>query len=685
MRVSTKAKLVGIARALFGDSARAFGTVSVIFLVSLAIAPAKNHFSEWRRYQKGYLAMVSHRADARTLERRAASGIQQIWIPQLGVVDRCETCHTAMKEAALKDVSLQPYRPHPPIPHKLDEFGCVVCHRGQGPATTVAEAHSSTSAWEEPLLPSRYLEASCGQCHLQNLPGTPRLNEGRQLLASVGCVHCHTVREGGGTVMQGSDDPPSLEHIADKTTREWIFAWLKDPQAYAVSATMPNFGLSDDDARDITTFLISQSTPLSADSARLPAVPAPADPTAGASLYGESFCASCHAVQNPAGDLVGGDVGPELTSVGSKVKPQWLAAWLRNPDAYDPQTRMPHYRFTDAQIGMLTSFLSGKTDSDLLANVHLAGATPQQISHGKMLVNEYGCASCHVINGIKRPDNFAPELTRIGSKSLSLLAFPAGVPHTLADYISAKIRNPRAFGASLKMPKFTLTPAQVDALTTALLAQTDRAQDEPPQLRRDAVPQSNYEPAGEAGKLMSDLRCFSCHRINGHGGDMAPDLSWEGSAVQRSWLTSFLKNPNTLRPALIRRMPRFNLSDAEIQTLVDYIMTVYQTPAFDAATLPASSFTPSDVETGRQLFYSKYQCQSCHMVDPQKDKGYIGPTLTQVGSRLTSAWVYHWLKDPQALRPGTLEPNQHVSDRDARALTAFLSSLKSTRPQEAKK
>ena len=34
--------------------------------------------------------------------------------------------------------------------------------------------------------------------------------------------------------MKATDDPPSLSHIADKTTREWIFAWLKDPQAYAV-------------------------------------------------------------------------------------------------------------------------------------------------------------------------------------------------------------------------------------------------------------------------------------------------------------------------------------------------------------------------------------------------------------------------------------------------------------------
>ena len=59
--------------------------------------------------------------------------------------------------------------------------------------------------------------------------------------------------------------------------------------------------------------------------------------------------------------------------------------------------------------------------------------------------------------------------------------------------------------------------------------------------------------------------------INGHGGDMAPDLTLEGTAVQREWLTQFLKNPETLRPALIRRMPKFNLSDADINTLADYM------------------------------------------------------------------------------------------------------------------
>ena len=86
--------------------------------------------------------------------------------------------------------------------------------------------------------------------------------------------------------------------------------------------------------------------------------------------------------------------------------------------------------------------------------------------------------------------------------------------------------------------------------------------------------------------------------------------------------------------------------------------------------MPAK-FSAADVELGKQLFYSKYACQSCHIVDPQNDKGYIGPTLTQVGARLNAAWIFHWLKESASLRPGTLEPNRNMSDADARALTAY--------------
>ena len=47
--MSAREILTSLRRRIFGDSARTFGIMSVVFLVSLAIAPAKNYFSEWRK------------------------------------------------------------------------------------------------------------------------------------------------------------------------------------------------------------------------------------------------------------------------------------------------------------------------------------------------------------------------------------------------------------------------------------------------------------------------------------------------------------------------------------------------------------------------------------------------------------------------------------------------------------
>ena len=113
-------------------------------------------------------------------------------------------------------------------------------------------------------------------------------------------------------------------------------------------------------------------------------------------------------------------------------------------------------------------------------------------------------------------------------------------------------------------------------------------------------------------------------------------------------------------------------------------MTVYQSPKIDHDSMPVSGDSPRQIEIGRQLYYSKYGCQACHIIDTKQDKGYIGPTLTHVGSRLTAAWIYNWMKDPQALRHGTQEPKRNMSDDDARALTAFLMSQKGREVHEAK-
>ena len=203
---------------LFGDSARAFGTLSVVLLICLAIAPAKDRFREWTRYQAKYLRLIRGRGEAATLQRRFEGGLQQIWMPELGVTDRCGTCHLGLKEASLWDVSTQPFRPHPPIPHSLDRVrmrdvpsrpGCRHGSRGSAPQHAGVGAANPARA----LFGSRVRPVS-----LEPLTGTPQLNLGRQLLTRYGCVSCHVLNTPEGQRLKSTTDAPPLTHIAEKTT-----------------------------------------------------------------------------------------------------------------------------------------------------------------------------------------------------------------------------------------------------------------------------------------------------------------------------------------------------------------------------------------------------------------------------------------------------------------------------------
>lgn len=540
-------KVVALWRWFFGDSARAFGSVSLLLLIALAVGYFQDQVKPWQVYQARYLRLVRTRSNAVELQKRFHGGIQQIWLPDQGVTDRCTTCHVALQEPSLQDAE-QPFRPHPPVSHPLTEFGCVTCHRGQGTATTVAEAHGSTPGWDQPLLPAKYLEASCGQCHLAALPGTPRLNVGRLLLAQNGCVHCHLIKQPDGTTLTGTDNPPPLLHVGEKTTPEWIFAWIKNPQRYSALASMPNFALSDTDAMDITAFLVSQSTPSEVPSivaAQFPKAQGPKAEQAGAQIYSQALCASCHApentLQNLAGQLQKPHLGPDLNRLGSKVKPAWLEAWLTDPNAYNPATNMPRYRFNAQQASLLVAYFAAKTDATLTAGVHLRSADPQHVVHGRKLVAERGCAACHDLNGVAKPEGFAPDLSRVGSRPLVQIAFAAGVRRTLPGYLTAKIHNPRAYSPTLKMPQFQFSDAQVDALATALLALTDQAQTQSIAYRFPSPPPA--PPLSRAAQTINDMRCFSCHPNEGVEGFIARDLVWEGSVVPRDWLDNFLRNP----------------------------------------------------------------------------------------------------------------------------------------------
>jgi cytochrome c2 len=95
-----------------------------------------------------------------------------------------------------------------------------------------------------------------------NVPGDP--NTGRILIQARGCGGCHTVSGvPGATGVAG----PNLSNVALRPTLagdsipnspDNLERWLLDPPSVKPGTTMPNLGLSDQDARDLVAFLESQ-------------------------------------------------------------------------------------------------------------------------------------------------------------------------------------------------------------------------------------------------------------------------------------------------------------------------------------------------------------------------------------------------------------------------------------------
>ncbi len=639
---------------------KAFSVTAVLFLLVLAVSPLKDYMREWKRYQFGYNRVIEG------LPQRVKPveiGIRQLWVQKLDRVDRCETCHLGLKEAALKGAP-QPYTAHPQIHHDIEDFGCTFCHEGQGAATEYRESTGNVKYWDRPLLPREFMEASCGKCHKeQDVPQAPILNLGRKLIRESNCVGCHKLE---GYERQWV---PSLDGIGTKVNRTWLVHWLKDPASYFSGTRMPNFLLSDDDAGTLADFLMSfKAFPGGARLDSLPPQPKSGPEGSrlielGSTRFREARCISCHAVNGK-----GGYVATDLGKIASKASAAWIYNYIKNPRRLQPGVVMPRYRFSERELRAVVAYIESEFVDYDVQQLPPHEADPGFYNKGRALFKKYNCAGCHRLEG-NSAEEMGPELNAVGGKKLYEIEFGrTEIDRSLPSYLTEKLLTPRVFAESMRMPSFGFSRKEAEAVAVALLGNSGEKIPEEYIVR--PAPPATFAPQGDFGRLVEDLACLGCHVMNGRGRLVATDLSLEASQAQRKWIEGYFKVPYSLRPILTERMPNLFLPGPEIKTIADYLETNFIADSLESA-VPSG---PSDVAMGRTLYFERYGCQSCHQIGSKG--GYVGPPLDKAGSRLKPGWVYHWLKDPRGLKPGTIEPDNNLSDADARAITAYLMSLK---------
>jgi len=482
-------------------------------------------------------------------------------------------------------------------------------------------------------------DALKGPAPAKQQPGDPV--HGKQLFMERGCLACHSIGEGAKRV--GGDFAANLSRVGEKDKYDYLVQWIYNPRIrtepydpflhkdltpadYAKAGVpfvfdaqhstfegheiewenptvMPSFRLSWQDARDIASFLETQTTGMKYAQASYMNDPKLfAEGKALVQFYG---CAGCHEI---AGLEDQGRIGVDLSDEGSKplsrldfgfemtnaqdgILPDgktsphgpwdtlkgFIEQKLTNPGIYDirryrpnPESRlhMPQPVLDHSDLEALTTFLLGSVDQSTMPPYYIykPGGEAAAIQKGWWLVTQYNCMGCHQI--------------AVGQSS---------VLETLPMYQGAN---------SVNLP---------------------------------------------------------------------PVLTFEGARVQPEWLKGFLANPalsttdtnqDGVRSYLQVRMPTFFFTDDQIRTLVNFFDAMSSQP-LQYVKPEIKPLTPTETAIARAIFTSPAApCLKCHMTGvASHDKTASAPNLLLTKERLRPAWTLQWITTPADMAPGTAMPS----------------------------
>ncbi|MEK6606476.1 MAG: c-type cytochrome [Myxococcota bacterium] len=543
-----------------------FAGLSVALLAALAVAPARGFFAEWRTAQDRYNARA---------RQPVAVGIKQIWKPELGVVDRCPSCHLAMDGAeALPGEPL--FAAHPPVPHEPREFGCTPCHAGQGRATTAAAAHGHVRHWDEPIFEAANIEAGCGTCHSHIRVPSPALAErGRKLFHEYGCRDCHRGARDLATVgLRGFRADWHARHVG-RTEGPIVFAPLADDDVPAVAEYLGTL------------------------------VGAPRL-IAGKTLAHELGCRGCHRIGG-----VGGDDGPDLSDVGRKVaadldfhgvrEERTLAGWLRehfvDPARVVPGSQMPDLGIAEAQADLLTVYMLSLRARDIPESLAprdrvraMRLGEREFATDGAALFGAF-CASCHGPRG---------EGRRYGTLNV---AFPAiGNPDFLALADDVLLRRTLVDGRpGRRMPAWGtkdggLRAEEIDALVAHLRSL------EPPAPTLGAVMAA--APDMSLGRDLFSRDCATCHGAAGEGTVLAPPLAAPDNLATKEDSRVYGTLALGVQGTAMGSFRRYDA--APLRSIIAFVRALPPADALRTGWAP----TAGDARRGGDL-YAKH-CSGCH-------------------------------------------------------------------------
>jgi mono/diheme cytochrome c family protein len=368
----------------------------------------------------------------------------------------------------------------------------------------------------------------------------------------------------------------------------------------------------------------------------------------GLLLFGELGCVNCHAASPEVAAHLLPKRGPNLDRVGERLRPEWIAEYLKQPHAVKPGTTMPH-----ALAGLATT----ERDRTATAIAHMLSATgtfqdgalPESdkanAKEGEAIYERAGCAICH--GSRKKDATLLPDqmpLVDIGRK---------WSPRELDEFL----KNPFHIRPSSRMPALPLKDHERRHVVASLLGDPPAATVAAPAAAAPFTAEPSLVAEGRAA--FAAVGCASCHELKGPTGTATEPAAKPRPLAQLAAVDAGCLAAGSPRPGV----PHYQLDDAQRVAL---------TAAIHWLRSPAASL-PTAREQAIDRTLAALNCLACHSRDGRGgiipavattdedgepilkdvardalftsavqelgDEGRLPPTLTDVGDKLTAGFL----------------------------------------------
>jgi mono/diheme cytochrome c family protein len=178
---------------------------------------------------------------------------------------------------------------------------------------------------------------------------------------------------------------------------------------------------------------------------------------------------------------------------------------------------------------------------------------------GFQLFSANACDTCHNVDGLTG-GRYGPDLSEMGS-FLGL------------KQIQKAIEDPKADPENSIMPKFSLSPEQIQAIAYFLKSRTSESLHETPMIKKVRMKEQarlrerRSEKVPDMGKaILQEKKCLACHKFGKEDGQIAPDLTYMAFMRGEDYIRTFLHTPGKEIPGAI--MPWVRMTQKEEKRVV---------------------------------------------------------------------------------------------------------------------